>query len=58
MSRVYLGLGVKDIKTLIFYAGASFKGVNLSIAYEKSTSSDNLVHHIQSGIELCASYIS
>ncbi len=57
ISRVYLGLGVTNIKTLIFYAGASFKGVIQGIAYDKSTFSDNLVHRIQSGIELCASYI-
>ncbi len=50
-------MGATNVKTLIFYAGASFKGINISIVYDMSTATDNYVHRMQSGIEFCASYI-
>lgn len=56
MSKVYLGLGITDIKRTIIYAGGVFRGINLSLAYDINTMSDNQFSNIQSGIELGASY--
>ena len=56
MSKVYLGLGITDIKRTIIYAGGVFRGINLSLAYDINTMSDDQFSNIQSGIELGASY--
>ncbi|HLO56607.1 MAG TPA: type IX secretion system membrane protein PorP/SprF [Saprospiraceae bacterium] len=56
MSKVYLGLGITDIKRTIIYAGGVFRGINLSLAYDINTMSDDQFSSIQSGIELGASY--
>jgi hypothetical protein len=56
MSKVYLGLGITDIKRAIIYAGGVFRGINLSLAYDINKTSDDQFSNIQSGIELGASY--
>lgn len=56
MSKVYLGLGITDIKRTIIYAGGVFRGINLSLAYDINTMSDDQFSNIQCGIELGASY--
>lgn len=56
MSKVYLGLGITDIKRTIIYAGGVFRGINLSFAYDINKTSDDRFSNIQSGIELGASY--
>nr|HMU03648.1 type IX secretion system membrane protein PorP/SprF [Saprospiraceae bacterium] len=56
MSKVYLGLGLTDIKRTIIYAGATLQGVNFSFAYDINKTSDDRFSNIQRGIELGASY--
>ncbi|HMR89874.1 MAG TPA: type IX secretion system membrane protein PorP/SprF [Saprospiraceae bacterium] len=55
-SKVYLGLGLTDIKRTIIYAGATLQGVNFSFAYDINKTSDDRFSNIQRGIELGASY--
>lgn len=56
MSKVYLGLGITDIKRTIIYAGGVFRGISLSLAYDINKTTDDQFSNIQSGIELGASY--
>ena len=56
MTKVYLGLGVTDVKKTIIYAGATFKGINIGLAYDWGTKPTDNNYGVQKGLELCASY--
>lgn len=57
MSKVYVGLGITDIKRTIIYAGTTFKGINIELAYELKKVPADKTYRYQPGLELCASYI-
>lgn len=56
MTKVYLGLGVTDMEKTIIYAGATFKGINIGLAYDWGRKPAENNYGVQKGLELCASY--
>jgi hypothetical protein len=44
------------VEKTIIYAGATFNGINVGLAYELSKVSAGKTYEIQKGLELCASY--
>jgi hypothetical protein len=56
MSKVYLGLGITDIDKTIVYAGGTFNGINIGIAYDWGRKTAQYYDGIRKGLELSSSY--